>query len=231
MTRFILLPALAVLALASACSSGGPTPTGTAPAQEATAPDPAPKGDLISQAEAAVKNELPDIPLWKGATFKGVKVNDSTICVDRTYRPGGGIDNKGGSAGYVIATFPGPTLSEAQDGTCGTAKATSSAPAIPVQVPDDAQSRPGLVTKTDLGDKWPLTVEYGFLSCTNKEAGGMALELAVFTAPDGTEYALNGSAKAHTDAQDIEPIWANSPNSPGTRVDIGPLLQRTRALC
>ncbi|MCR8526236.1 hypothetical protein WB334_25240, partial [Escherichia coli] len=53
----------------------------------------------IAKAEAAVKGELPDAPIWEGMKFKGVVVDDSTICVDRTYREGGGLDGNGGSAG------------------------------------------------------------------------------------------------------------------------------------
>lgn len=200
-----------------------------------TTPSPVPatssaNQQMITQAEQAVKAELPDIPIWKGVTFTGVMLDEHTVCVDRTYPAGGGIDHQGGSAGYVTVTFPDKTLGEPQDGTCATATAPTPTNRAPVNVPADIQNAPGLVTRTDLGDTWPLTVDYAVLHCQPKQAGGINLQLATLTAPDGTEYALNGHAKSHTTAQDIEPIWAPDPST-GAKVDIGPLIERARALC
>lgn len=186
----------------------------------------------IQEAEAAVKNELPDIPLWEGTTFRGVIVDDSTVCVDRAYREDGGLDGKGGNAGYVLVTFPDITIGEPQDGTCAdvvSAPATTTAP--PAQVPDDLQDDPGLLTRDDLGDEWPLTVEYAVLACEPMTAGSMNLQNATLTAPDGTVYALNGTAKTHTDAADIGPIWANDPDLEGLKIDISPLIDQALTLC
>ena len=201
--------------------------------EDTTSPEPATSSanqQMIAEAEQAVKAVLPDIPLWKGATFTGVMLDEHTVCVDRTYRAGGGIDHKGGSAGYVTVTFPDKTLGEPQDGTCKTATAPTPTTQAPVNVPAGIQGTPGLVTRTDLGDVWPLTVDYAVLHCQPKQAGGYNLQLATLTAPDGTEYALNGHAKSHTAAKDIDPIWAPD-SSTGAKVDIGPLLNRARALC
>jgi hypothetical protein len=44
-------------------------------------------------------------------TFKGVVVDESEICVDRTWAPGGGPEKLGGNAGYVVVSFPAPSAS------------------------------------------------------------------------------------------------------------------------
>lgn len=187
---------------------------------------------MVQQAEAAVKGELPDAPIWKGMTFAGSVVDPATVCVDRTWAPGGGVDGKGGSAGYVLVRFPKATLGEPTDGVCAdvTGAPTTVVPA-PVKVPDALKDEPGLVTRTDLGKEWPLTVDYGVVACETRTAGGQALRVATFAGPDGKVYALNGTAKSHTQAAAIDPIWAPDPDAAGLKVGIGPLIQRALALC
>lgn len=228
-TRSLALTAALALAL-TACSSPEQSeePTASKPPAAPTLSQP----DMIKGAVATVEGSLPDAPIWEGMTFAGSVVDDKTVCVDRTYRPGGGLNGKGGSAGYVLVTFPGKTMGEPTDGVCAdVAGAPPSESAAPVAVPDDVKGKPGLITRTDLGKEWPLTVDYGVMACEDKTAGGMALQIATFTAPDGTEYALNGTAKDHTDAKDIAPIWADNPQTAGLKISIGPLIDRARALC
>jgi hypothetical protein len=43
-------------------------------------------------------------------TFKGVVVDDSEICVERTWAPGGGPEKLGGNAGYVVVSSPAVAL-------------------------------------------------------------------------------------------------------------------------
>lgn len=186
-------------------------------------------GQMVVEAERVVKDQLPDIPIWKGVTFKGVLLDEHTVCVDRTYPAGGGLDHRGGSAGYVTVTFPDKVLGEPQDGTCAKASVPTATVQPRVEVPAELQGKPGLVTRTDLGEQWPLTVDYAVLHCQPKEAGGYHLQLATLTAPDGTLYALNGSAKAHTPAKDIEPIWAPDPATKA-RISIGPLIDKALTL-
>lgn len=187
---------------------------------------------MIQSAVATVEGSLPDAPIWKGMTFAGSAVNASTVCVDRTWRPGGGVNGNGGSAGYVLVSFPGKALGKPTDGACSDAAAAPTEDAAsPVVVPEAVKGEPGLVTRTDLGEKWPLTVDYGVVSCQNKTAGGQALKVATFTGPDGTVYALNGTAKSHTDAAPIDPIWAPDPVTTGLKVGIGPLIERALTFC
>jgi hypothetical protein len=90
-------------------------------------------------------------------------VSDTEVCVDRTYGPDGGLDGKGGSAGYVVVTFPEETLGEPQDGKCR--DYAPEAEPEPVDVPYDLADEPGLMVSTDYGDDWPLTVDYGVVEC------------------------------------------------------------------
>ncbi|MBT2534501.1 hypothetical protein J7E83_20695 [Arthrobacter sp. ISL-48] len=66
--------------------------------------------ERITKAEAAAQAALPNAPIWKGMTFKGLVVDASEVCVDRTWAPGGGPDHVGGNAGYVVVSFPAVTL-------------------------------------------------------------------------------------------------------------------------
>ena len=68
---------------------------------------------------------------------------------------------------------------------------------------------------------WPLTVDKGTLQCHD---GG-----AVTITAGGTEYALNGTAKAKY--QDLRPVWKDSPTIPGSKVPVTKLLERGQKLC
>lgn len=85
------------------------------------------------------------------------------------------------------------------------------------------------VTRTDLGDQWPLTVQRGTLRCRREGA----LQIVTFEAPLGRVYAVNGAAAPY--AADIEPIWAPSRDpflrGTGARVPITSLINVGRALC
>ncbi len=79
------------------------------------------------------------------------------------------------------------------------------------------------VSSADFGNDWPLTVDSGVLACE----GGAAV---TFTAPDGTTYAVNGTARTVTDYPDIDPIWADTAG-PLPKKNIGPLIDLGLALC
>ena len=230
----------AVAALTAVGLSGCSSPTPATPAAPGTPAAPvssvaatASPAQLIQEAQDAVKAGLPDAPLWKGVTFTGTLLDATHACVDRTYPPDGGLDGKGGSAGYVVVTFPEKAIGKPMDGRCAAdtpTTATSTTPP-PVVVPEEFKGKPGLVTRTDLGEQWPLRVDYGVITCQNKILTDRVLPIALFTAPDGTVYALNGTAKSHTTAADIEPIWLPNPEVSGLKIDIGPLIDRALALC
>ena len=88
------------------------------------------------------------------------------------------------------------------------------------------------IAKTDLENYWPLTVDAGVLNC-EYFPGNAKLQLVTFTA-DGKTYALNGIARGHAKNRgwsEIRPIWKENASIPGTKVDIGPLINRGISLC
>ncbi|MET3934867.1 hypothetical protein [Arthrobacter sp. OAP107] len=185
-----------------------PTPSTSTPSTAAAPVSTLTDAERVTEAEAAVKAELPNAPIWKGMTFKGVVVDESEICVDRTWAPGGGPEKLGGNAGYVVVSFPAVTLGKPQDGTCaGYAPAAAQAPAK-VEVPSEIADDQGLLVSTAFGDKWPLTVSYVVVHCEDITVAGRPLKVATADAPDGKTYAANGTAKDHGNYPDIDPIWA-----------------------
>lgn len=188
-------------------------------------------GERISTAERLVVDVLPDAPIWEGLTVAGVVVDESEVCVDRTWGPDGGPGDVTGSAGYVVVSFPDQTLGQPQDGVC-----SDYAPAAPtevptVDVPSDVADEPGLLVSTDYGDKWPLTVPYVVVGCEPITAGGRNRQVVTVEAPDGTIHAGNGTAKDHTDHSALDPIWADDPDVDGLKIDISPVTEAGLALC
>lgn len=91
---------------------------------------------------------------------------------------------------------------------------------------DDGGEPPGYVEPADFDEPWPLTVDGGTLRCEPPSA-------VVFTAPDGTEYAVNGMAESQ-DYADIEPIWRDDPDPPAgadLKVSIHPLIEAGLDMC
>jgi hypothetical protein len=82
----------------------------------------------------------------------------------------------------------------------------------------------------NFGNAWPLTVERGYLRCEESAVDGLLEQAVVFTAPDGTEYGVNGTAQDEGYPQ-IDPIWKNSGESFAPKVDIGPLIDKGLSLC
>jgi hypothetical protein len=83
-----------------------------------------------------------------------------------------------------------------------------------------------VVTKSDLGAEWPLTVESGTLRCRPFMSNLHILTIEV----GGTVYAVNGTAIGQGYA-DIEPIWAPNPKIPEAKINIGRLIDLAKSLC
>lgn len=84
------------------------------------------------------------------------------------------------------------------------------------------------LTREELGDDWPLTVDRVKLYCFY---GWLLVE-----DEEGTYYWVNGGADlARTwfgvDAKDIRRIWRDDPKNPDLKVYIGPIFDRGRAIC
>jgi len=85
-----------------------------------------------------------------------------------------------------------------------------------------AANRHNISNATFQGE-WMLTVDSGELLCE-------APNTVIFIAPDGTKYAVNGTAKSRG-YTDIQPIWKDNPQIPGTKVNIGSLIDEGLKLC
>lgn len=207
--------------IASPTPSVAPAPTAV-PSSSPTEDPTAERKRLVREAERLVLAELPDIPIWEGTAARGHYVSDTEVCVDRVYGTTTSIGRKGESAGYVVVTFPEKSLGEPQDGKCATATPEPTLP--PVDVPDDLKNAEGLLTRDDFGKDWPLTVNYVVVRCDSQSV--------IATAPDGKDYAVNGTAQSHhPDLPEIDGIWADDPDVDGLKIDISPIIDKGLELC
>lgn len=81
------------------------------------------------------------------------------------------------------------------------------------------------VSRETMKDEWPLTVSGGVLSC---ERG------AVTFSANGITYAVNGTAMTHGKYlgwRDIREVWKDNPAIPGTKINIGPMIEKGLLLC
>jgi hypothetical protein len=83
------------------------------------------------------------------------------------------------------------------------------------------------VSREEFGGDWPLTVDEGTLNCE----GAAEVGAVTFTAPNGVTYAVNGLAIGQDRWPEIDAIWADNPDIPGTKKNIGPLIDRGLELC
>ncbi|MDW0360800.1 DUF2511 domain-containing protein [Halomonas venusta] len=80
----------------------------------------------------------------------------------------------------------------------------------------------GEISREEYGEAWPFTVDSGRLECWRGPS-------AVFIT-SGKVYQLNGMARQMGHAP-LEPIWRDNPDIPGTKVNIGPMIERALRLC
>jgi hypothetical protein len=101
---------------------------------------------------------------------------------------------------------------------------SADAPAKEQAAPD-----PGALAESDFPKgEWPLTVSEGVVRCEGSAGSGSV----IFRAPDGTDYAVNGTAKTvKQDLPEIEEIWKKDPDVPGARINISPVSDRGLELC
>lgn len=85
------------------------------------------------------------------------------------------------------------------------------------------------ISKSIIGDKWPLTVDSGTVSCSYTSSGG---KVVTFTA-NGTRYGVNGTALSQG-LPKIDPIWINTTGDEAKiapKKNIGPILDLGLTLC
>ena len=80
-------------------------------------------------------------------------------------------------AGYVIVTIPDEDLGDPHDGLCADYVPSADAPTPDVDVPNALRNDPGRLVSSDFGDEWPLAVPFVVVSCEERIAGGMVLQL------------------------------------------------------
>jgi hypothetical protein len=127
----------------------------------------------------------------------------------------------------VAACAGGESASSGATETSSTTAADSEAPVeedVPAEEDARAEPGPGEMARADWDDEWPLTVDSGTVRC---EKG-----LHVLFEADGTTYAANGTAMTQRpELPRIQEIWADSPDMPGLKIDISPVLDTGLALC
>lgn len=114
---------------------------------------------------------------------------------------------------------PGETAGK--DSTTSSTEPVSTTEERPKAASTTAPPHAEQLTRASVGDAWPFTVDDGTLRC---EAPG-----SVVFVSSGKSYAVNGTARTHTDYPDVDEIWADDPA--GGKKNIGPMIQRGLALC
>ncbi|MCB1255551.1 MAG: DUF2511 domain-containing protein [Microthrixaceae bacterium] len=79
-----------------------------------------------------------------------------------------------------------------------------------------------VVTNSDYGADWPLTIKKGTLRC----AGGAV----TLVTPDAT-YALNPEAQSKGLGESLAPVWSPNPDIEGARMSTGALIENGLSLC
>ncbi len=91
-----------------------------------------------------------------------------------------------------------------------------------------ATSNSIMISQSEFGEAWPFTVTSGELYCIG-EGNGQQVGAVVFATEDES-YAVNGTAKA-LGYKPIDEIWRSNPAIPGTKINIGPVIQRGLQIC
>jgi hypothetical protein len=85
-----------------------------------------------------------------------------------------------------------------------------------------------LLDAADYGEAWPFTGEEMHLLCMPGNA-------VVASDPEtGRMYPLNGTASGQATRLGLEPlgaVWLDNPEIPGTKISVGPFIERGLALC
>lgn len=90
-------------------------------------------------------------------------------------------------------------------------------------MPSLATSTP--VSREMMKDQWPFSIAAGMLGCEG---------LSVTFRANGITYAVNGTAKAQGKKlgwRDTREIWKDNPAIPGTKLDMGPMINKGLLLC
>lgn len=103
---------------------------------------------------------------------------------------------------------------------------TARAGAAPTSAPDPTAIPEGYLSRDMLGEKWPLTVEYGWIECDGSSI--------LFRSAAGDYYAVNGTAQGRREEKgwrDIHDIDVPIVDVPGTIISLQPLLDVGLKMC
>lgn len=98
----------------------------------------------------------------------------------------------------------------------------------PAPAPAAAQQSLALIDQDTFGAEWPFTQPEMHLACLQGSA------VVVMDVNTGVMYPVNGVANgkaASMGMQPLESVWRDSPTLPGTKISIGPVIQRGLDLC
>jgi hypothetical protein len=158
--------------------------------------------------------------------FAGVRFDDGDL------RPPRSATRRTGNLAVLLLVLLAAVLvavlvrggGEEPSATAAGGPAETSSSSLSPDSPAGTELRVSRVEFEDSGRTWPLTVGSGALTCD--PVGSVS-----FTADGGGTYAVNGTAKTHTSWPDIDQIWADAPDGPGPKADIGDLIDAGLALC
>lgn len=91
-----------------------------------------------------------------------------------------------------------------------------------------AQADQDLIDAESFGSPWPFTFEEAYVACHAGQA------VTVMDANSGRMYPLNGTARhkaSQLGLEPLEPVWRDNPDLPGTKVDVGPVIEKGLSLC
>ena len=107
---------------------------------------------------------------------------------------------------------------------------TETSPPAPAPQSPPRNGPAGYVSEETRSDRpWPFTVSEGTLLCAPYGVGGN--QQSVTFVANRRMYAANGTAKGTDQFEDIDAIWKDNPDIPGTKVNIGPILDKGLSLC
>ena len=166
MRRFVVLFAFLVVlggcgsepgADRAATATATRTPSATATPQ----PTATPERPDAQAAEQAARDELPDIPLWEDARFRGTVTGEDEICVDRVLSKSSARTLGGSRRSHVVVSWPELTVGEPKDGPCAKAaenadKAVDASRRFFLRTDDDALALDDAVKAAQDGDSGAL---------------------------------------------------------------------------
>lgn len=111
------------------------------------------------------------------------------------------------------------------DGTCISRITLVPSPRARLISLAEGSSSREFIEKKDFGDDWPLTVDYGVVSCQAQGA-------VYFSTGDNRKFPVNGLARSgNTSGNDIHEIWKDHPSPNMPKYSIDPIINSGLGVC